>query len=69
VLKTQNLSIPSICTTPEEYDSYKFTLPAKYKEIAKEELREDDAIRTHALSQLRDWIAKHPHIKRCRTGE
>lgn len=68
MLETDNIAIPSISTTPDEYDSYKFTLPAKYKEMAKEELREDESIRTHALAQLREWIAKHPHIKKCRTG-
>ncbi|XP_072160313.1 clavesin-1-like [Bemisia tabaci] len=35
--------------------------------VAKTELREDDAIRTHALRQMRDWISKHPDIEYCRT--
>lgn len=69
VLETQSIAIPSISTTPDEYDSYKFTLSDKYKEMAMEELREDESIRTHALAQLRDWIAKHPNIKKCRTGD
>lgn len=35
--------------------------------MAKEELREDENLRTQALTQFREWIAKHPNIKRCRT--
>lgn len=54
-------------TNDTVYDPYVCTLDAHFKEIAKDELREDDNIRTQALSQFREWIAKHPHIRRCRT--
>lgn len=69
MLEAENLPIPNLETKPSEYDSYQCTLPAKYKEMAKEELREDESVRTQSLAQFREWIAKHPHIKKCRTGK
>lgn len=39
------------------------------KLLAKVELREDEETRNHALATLREWIAKHPDIVSCRTGE
>ena len=41
----------------------------KVLNIAKKEVREDDNRREQALVQFREWIDKHPAIKRCRTGE
>lgn len=38
------------------------------KLVAKQELREDDDIRTHSLRAMRNWIKKHPDIINCRTG-
>lgn len=38
------------------------------KKRALDELREDDNIREQSLAQMRDWINKHPNIKKCRTG-
>ncbi|CAH1102026.1 unnamed protein product [Psylliodes chrysocephalus] len=46
---------------------YTFQLPEREKKIALEELREDDSMREQSLDQLREWISKHPNIKRCRT--
>lgn len=69
MLETENLPIPSLETKPSEYDSYQCTLSSKFKDIAKEELREDESVRTQSLAQFREWIAKHPHIKKCRTGK
>lgn len=69
VLEAENLPIPNLETKPDEYDSYQCTLSAKFKEIAKDELREDESLRTQTLTQFREWIAKHPNIKRCRTGK
>ena len=54
-------------TNDATYDPYVCTLNSQFKQIAKDELREDDNIRTQALAQFREWIAKHPHIRRCRT--
>lgn len=51
----------------DSFDPYVCNLSASFKQVAKEELREDDNIRTQALAQFREWITKHPHIKRCRT--
>lgn len=62
-IQTSNLSGPA----PTEYDPYVCNLAPYYKKIAQDELHEDDNIRTQALSQFREWIAKHPHIKKCRT--
>lgn len=42
-------------------------LPAELSELALNELREDAAVREHALGQMRHFIEKHPAIKRCRT--
>uniref|UniRef100_A0A182N7T0 CRAL-TRIO domain-containing protein n=1 Tax=Anopheles dirus TaxID=7168 RepID=A0A182N7T0_9DIPT len=52
---------------PETYDEYSFTLPELYRHVAKEELREDDEVREKALSEMRQWIADNPHIRKCRT--
>lgn len=54
-------------TNDTEFDPYVCTLNSQFKKIAKDELREDENIRTQALAQFREWIAKHPHIKKCRT--
>ncbi|XP_053663134.1 retinaldehyde-binding protein 1-like [Anopheles marshallii] len=57
----------SVEKRPVEYDQYEFNLPEVYRKIAKEELREDDEIREQSLGQMREWIAKHPYIRKCRT--
>ncbi|XP_055377013.1 clavesin-1 [Condylostylus longicornis] len=55
-------SIPS-----DDYDPYICKLSSQFKKIAKDDLREDENIRKQALTQFREWISKHPHIKKCRT--
>lgn len=40
----------------------------KVLNVAKKEVREDDNRREQALVQFREWINKHPAIKKCRTG-
>ncbi|XP_049293778.1 retinaldehyde-binding protein 1-like [Anopheles funestus] len=57
----------SVEKCPSKYDQYEFTLSDLYRNIAKEELREDDEIREQSLVQMREWIAKHPYIRKCRT--
>uniref|UniRef100_A0A182SWV0 CRAL-TRIO domain-containing protein n=1 Tax=Anopheles maculatus TaxID=74869 RepID=A0A182SWV0_9DIPT len=57
----------SVEKCPASYEPYEFTLPDRYRKLAKEELREDDEIREQSLAQMRDWIAKHPYIRKCRT--
>ncbi|XP_052860468.1 alpha-tocopherol transfer protein-like [Anopheles cruzii] len=52
---------------PAKFDEYRCTLPDHYRKLAAEQLREDDLIRKQALDQMRQWIAKHPYIRRCRT--
>lgn len=42
-------------------------LPEDLWETARIELREEPAIRDHALSQMRHFIEKHPAIRKCRT--
>jgi hypothetical protein len=69
MLEAECIAIPNVETKPSEYDSYQCSLSGKFKDIAKEELREDESVRTQALAQFREWIAKHPHIKKCRTGK
>ncbi|XP_060536110.1 clavesin-2 [Cylas formicarius] len=48
-------------------DEYVSTLPESEKKRALDELREDDNIRDQSLEQMREWINKHPNIKKCRT--
>ncbi|XP_044742995.1 clavesin-1 [Chrysoperla carnea] len=48
-------------------DEYKCTLSPELQKLAQEELREDENTRTQAIQQVRDWINKHPNIKKCRT--
>lgn len=52
----------------DDYDPYVCSLSPEMKKIALSELREDDNMRKQALAQFREWIAKHPKIKKCRTG-
>ncbi|XP_065082761.1 retinaldehyde-binding protein 1-like [Ochlerotatus camptorhynchus] len=64
------LPAPSLVKNPSQYDdtaSDVVNLPDIYRAIALEELRETPQIKEQALAQLRDWIAKHPAIKSCRT--
>uniref|UniRef100_A0A182PJU6 CRAL-TRIO domain-containing protein n=2 Tax=Anopheles epiroticus TaxID=199890 RepID=A0A182PJU6_9DIPT len=63
-METKHFSVEKC---PESYDQYEFTLSDLYRKIAKEELREDDEIREQSLTQMREWIAKHPYIRKCRT--
>ncbi|XP_053672666.1 retinaldehyde-binding protein 1-like [Anopheles nili] len=56
----------SVDKTTTQYDEYKFTLPELYREVAKEELREDDVVRENALAEMRQWIVENPHIRKCR---
>ncbi|XP_030762780.1 clavesin-2-like isoform X2 [Sitophilus oryzae] len=50
-----------------QQEEYICNLPTEEKKKALEELREDDNIREQSLTQMREWINKHPNIKRCRT--
>ncbi|KAL9699674.1 hypothetical protein quinque_003115 [Culex quinquefasciatus] len=44
-------------------------LPNCLDRIARAELREDDQLRKQSLEQMREWIAKNPRIKNCRTDD
>ncbi|ETN60445.1 hypothetical protein AND_007925 [Anopheles darlingi] len=57
----------SVDKNPATYDEYTFTLTELYRQIAKDELREDDAVRERSLTEMRQWIANNPHIRKCRT--
>ncbi|CAH0550192.1 unnamed protein product [Brassicogethes aeneus] len=48
-------------------EDYVCQLNATERKRALDELREDDNIREQSLEQMRDWITKHPNIKKCRT--
>ncbi|KAJ8869339.1 hypothetical protein PR048_030914 [Dryococelus australis] len=52
---------------PEDDDGYECSLGEATRAMALAELREDDAIRSSAVKQLRQWILTHPAILRCRT--
>ncbi|XP_053686843.1 clavesin-2-like [Sabethes cyaneus] len=66
-VESSYFSVPSIEKSPAKYDDRIPELNNFYKKIAQEQLREDDSIREHSLQQMRDWIAKNPCIKKCRT--
>ncbi|XP_053686841.1 clavesin-1-like [Sabethes cyaneus] len=51
---------------PDVYDDEVSEMSQFYRDLAKE-LGEDELSRKQSIQQLREWIAKHPHIKRCRT--
>uniref|UniRef100_A0AAG5D657 CRAL-TRIO domain-containing protein n=1 Tax=Anopheles atroparvus TaxID=41427 RepID=A0AAG5D657_ANOAO len=61
------LAAYSVNKSSPEYENYQFVLPALYREIAKEELREDDSVREQSLAEMRQWIVNNPHIRKCRT--
>ncbi|EDS26697.1 phosphatidylinositol transfer protein SEC14 [Culex quinquefasciatus] len=44
-------------------------LPDCLDRIARAELCEDDQLRKQSLEQMREWIAKNPRIKNCRTDD
>ncbi|XP_062549661.1 retinaldehyde-binding protein 1-like [Armigeres subalbatus] len=48
-------------------DQYNCQLSDQFRTLAKDELREDDNVRHQAMNQLKEWIEKNPHIKKCRT--
>ncbi|XP_062553468.1 alpha-tocopherol transfer protein-like [Armigeres subalbatus] len=52
---------------PKTFGEYRCSLSEEYLQMAKEQLREDDTLREQALEAMRNWIAKHPYIKKCRT--
>ncbi|XP_053688758.1 clavesin-2-like [Sabethes cyaneus] len=57
----------SVDKSPAEYKTYKSTLTDQERQLAKVELGENDASREQCLQQMRDWIARHQHIQKCRT--
>ncbi|XP_052896370.1 alpha-tocopherol transfer protein-like [Anopheles moucheti] len=60
-------AVHSNCTSPASYQQYTWALTDKLRKTAKSELREDEQLRSQGLAQMREFIAKSPHIKRCRT--
>ncbi|XP_058460244.1 clavesin-2-like [Malaya genurostris] len=58
---------PSVEKIPNKYDDRIIEMNDFYKKIAEAELRENDNVRIQSLQQMREWIAKHPYIKKCRT--
>lgn len=60
-------SVPSVDKAPAKYEKYEWKLSQRYKEIALKALHENEAVRNQALQQLREWIAKDPHIIAVRT--
>uniref|UniRef100_A0A0P6JS57 Putative phosphatidylinositol transfer protein sec14 n=1 Tax=Aedes aegypti TaxID=7159 RepID=A0A0P6JS57_AEDAE len=52
---------------PRQYESYQSTLTPALLAKAKEQLHEDECTRDPSLVQMREFIAKHPQIQRCRT--
>lgn len=58
---------PGVEKCPTLYEDYEFSLSESYRKIAQKELHESEEIRTQALRQMREWIAKNPAILKCRT--
>ncbi|XP_052897418.1 clavesin-2-like [Anopheles moucheti] len=61
------LPAPNLDKAPARYDNEIDELDAHCQQLARDFLRENPTLRDQSLVQLRDWIAKHPSIKRCRT--
>ncbi|XP_053686839.1 clavesin-1-like [Sabethes cyaneus] len=57
----------SVEKCPNQYDTYEFTVGDLYRQIAEKDLNETEEIRQQSLAQMREWIAKHPYISKCRT--
>ncbi|XP_001868333.2 clavesin-2 [Culex quinquefasciatus] len=57
----------SVNKCPPEYQEYVCDLSDRDRQLAKVELGEDDQVRTQGLQHMRDWIGRHPHIRKCRT--
>lgn len=51
-----------------EGENYECRLSQELQQTAQRELREDEATRSHALRQLRQWVNMHPDIHSCRKG-
>lgn len=47
-------------------DEYKFTLSQELENLAKEELRETEETRQHAIKALRDFVLKNSRIEKTR---
>lgn len=47
-------------------DEYKFSLSEELECLAKEELRETEEVRQHAIKALRDFVLKNPRIEMTR---
>lgn len=57
----------SVEKSPKEYHPYSSNLTDGERSLAKDQLGEDDTLREQALQQMRQMIASHPHIRKCRT--
>lgn len=49
-------------------ENYECGLSQELQQTAQRELREDEATRSHALRQMRQWVNMHPDIHSCRKG-
>lgn len=52
---------------PAKYDDDLAEMDDFFRGLAEKYIRETPDLRQQSLAQLRDWIAKHPHIRRVRT--
>ncbi|XP_053665246.1 alpha-tocopherol transfer protein-like [Anopheles marshallii] len=52
---------------PREYAPYRSTLDECDRALAAQDLHENEDTRDSSIAQLREFIAKHPQIVRCRT--
>ncbi|XP_053663515.1 retinaldehyde-binding protein 1-like [Anopheles marshallii] len=55
------------CPSLYEANDVGVILPEVHRLIAQQELGETDERRKESLRLFREWIATHPHIRRCRT--
>lgn len=47
-------------------DVYKFTLSKELEDQAKNEIRETEEVRQHAIQAMREWVLKNPRINMTR---
>uniref|UniRef100_A0A182JGG8 CRAL_TRIO_N domain-containing protein n=1 Tax=Anopheles atroparvus TaxID=41427 RepID=A0A182JGG8_ANOAO len=66
---TRPTSSLSVDKCPSQYEANDSAVPLteQQRNIALQALGETDARREESLRLLRQWIASHPHIRRCRT--
>jgi len=68
IKKDVNRPIVSNCSPAKAKKELPKMVSERFLEIARSELREEDARKEQALEHFREWIKKHPFITNVRQG-